>query len=461
MGGAAHPEVDLEGGQVPLRLPLVAPDQEVHREPADHAVVSQHGADAVRGLGDLDPVVLVGGEAAAEERLAAGAAEDLVVGGDGHHLAAGTDPELRRRRLLLGSVDELLDDPAHARELGEVDLRDLGGEGELEVPHRLLHRRARVLLGVAEEGVALAREAVVQLDHRATDPRPALAQLDERALHVVLGAQVLQPLRHGNSGLAEHLAAARLRAQVDEVRVDAVQRDAEQDGQLPLEGRGVEDAQVGAARIHDAVPDPLQQARPLQDLLGEGPRRGVVRAQEGEARPGVAGRDPGQELEVVLQDHRVDGLGGDVHHPRPGVAQADEQEQQPLLVERRPGQAAQLGLVEGQGRHHHRGVRLLLPVEDRVPHLLQARLQALELGDLVLQRELGGQGRLRVHGSLIRAKGAREAVSVRQPPRRKREGTGPAPCPRAAGRNGPAPPPAAAPAGTGDNGRAPSACSRR
>ena len=78
-----------------------------------------------------------------------------------------------------------------------------------------------------------------------------------------------------------------------------------------------------------------EQPRPLQDLLGERARRGVVGAQQREARARVAGRDAGQELEVVLQDHRVDRLRGDVDHARAGVAQADEQEEQPLLVEAR------------------------------------------------------------------------------------------------------------------------------
>ena len=324
------------------------------------------------------------------------------------------------------------------------------GSGELEVVHGVLHRRARVLLGIAEKGVALAGEAVVQLDHRALDPRPALAQLDERALHVVFGAQVLQALGHRDARLAEDLAAARLRAQVDEVRVHAVQGDAEEDGQLALQGRGVEHGEVGAAVIDDAVPDPLQEARPLQDLLGEGARRRVVRAEQGEAGPRVAGRDPGQELEVVLQDHRVHGLRGDVHHAGARVAQADEQEQQPLLVERRAGQAAQLRLVEGQGGNDHRGVRLLLPVQDGVPHLLQARLQPLELGDFLLQGEVGGQ-RWRF-GMGAPGTPAPSTGRAGEPPRHhvlvQLDG-------------GPAPPRAAAPAGRGETARAPSACSRR
>ena len=60
----------------------------------------------------------------------------------------------------------------------------------------------------------------------------------------------------------------------------------------------------------------------------------------------MAGGHPGEELEVVLQDHGVHGLGGHVHHPRLGVAQPDEEEEQPLLVETRPREFAQFGLVE-------------------------------------------------------------------------------------------------------------------
>ena len=68
--------------------------------------------------------------------------------------------------------------------------------------------------------------------------------------------------------------------------------------------------------------------------------------------------------------------------------------QRPLLVERGARQPTQLGLVQGKGRDHDGGMRLLLAVQDRVPHLLQARLQPLELGDFVFQREVGGQRRL-------------------------------------------------------------------
>ncbi len=113
-------------------------------------------------------------------------------------------------------------------------------------------------------------------------------------------------------------------------------------GLWALRGIGATERSPGPEQggVHDPGPDALDEPRPLEDLLGEGARRGVVRAQEGEARAGVAGGDSGQELQVVLEqvvleDDRVDGLRGHVDHSRAGVAEADEQEEQPLLVEAR------------------------------------------------------------------------------------------------------------------------------
>ena len=76
--------------------------------------------------------------------------------------------------------------------------------------------------------------------------------------------------------------------------------------------------------------------------------RPVVAAQHRQPGPRVRGRDPGQQVQVVIQDHRVHGLRGHVDHVRARVAQADQQEQQPLLVIRGAGQLAELTLVERQ-----------------------------------------------------------------------------------------------------------------
>ena len=89
-----------------------------------------------------------------------------------------------------------------------------------------------------------------------------------------------------------------------QLRIQAVQRDTEQDRQLALERRGVEDGEIGTGRVGDRPADPLQKPRPFQHLLGERPRRGVMRAQHGEAGAGVRGGDAGQQVQVGTRESR-------------------------------------------------------------------------------------------------------------------------------------------------------------
>ncbi len=298
------------------------------------------------------------------------------------------DAELDARRGLVVAVEELLDDPPHPLEPGEVVGVRLPRHGVLEPLHRLPHGIAVDPVGVAEEGVALPREAVVELDDGLAQTRAASVKLEERLLDVAERAEVLEALRKGHPCLPEDLPAARLRPEVAEGGVDAVQRDAEEDSQLPLERCGVEDGEVGPRRVPDPGADPLDQPGPLEDLLREGARRVVVGAEERQARAGVARRDPDEELEVVLEDQGVDGLRGHEDDPRPGVPKADQEEQEPLLVEARALQLLQLALVERQRRDDDRRVGLLVPHGDGVPDFLQPGLELLELGKLTLGRQV-------------------------------------------------------------------------
>src|SRR5262249_2781777 len=126
------------------------------------------------------------------------------------------------------------------------------------------------------------------------------------------------------------------------------------------EGRGGEAGGDGRMRPNSPRPDASDETRPLKDLLSERARGGVVRAEQREARPGVARGDAGEELQVVLEDDRVHRLRGHVDEPRPGVAQADEQEEQPLLVEVGAGELPELALVERERGDDYRGGRLRL-----------------------------------------------------------------------------------------------------
>src|SRR5204862_8109540 len=72
----------------------------------------------------------------------------------------------------------------------------------------------------------------------------------------------------------------------------------------------------------------------------------------------------------------------------------------------------QLGLVEGQRRHHHRGMVLLRLHEDALPDLAQSRFEALEVGDLAFERDVVRKWRLGNHSS---SRGG--ALRTKAPPR--------------------------------------------
>ena len=196
VGGAAHAEVDLEGGELPLLRGVVAVDEEVDAEAAHDAVRGEHVADLQPRLLDLHPVVVAGREAAAEEDLAARPAEDLVVGRDRHHVPARADAELGARRELLLRLDELLDDAAHPGELVEVGLRASPRAPRTRARGSASRRAARsTRLRVAEEGVALPGEAVVELDDGPADARPPRPRSSSERLHdLVRRVQVLEAL---------------------------------------------------------------------------------------------------------------------------------------------------------------------------------------------------------------------------------------------------------------------------
>ena len=97
-GGPALAEVQLDGVRRPGAR-LVPDDDEVHREPADHAEPREVTSDHHGGFGDRRGVLDVRGEHAAEVALAAGATERLVVRGQ-----RSTCPSGRARIWTLGLV---------------------------------------------------------------------------------------------------------------------------------------------------------------------------------------------------------------------------------------------------------------------------------------------------------------------------------------------------------------------
>ena len=332
MRGPSHPQIDLERLDVTAARALGGrAHKEIDSETAHDATARENGSDAARRL-LYDATIAAGcGEAAALIHLPRAAAQDLVVRREKHHFALRVDPQLSRRRDAR-RLEELLDDAALRSELREIAVRGLLGHrgddssqiGNVEASSGRLSSAKSALPSPEKlsSNLNIARRSAGFRRRNASSPSKSSAS--ER--------------RSSNPSGKSTPASRKMRRLPDFVprcgdrRIDTVQGDSEQDGELSLERRGVEDRQVGAARVGDPVADSLDQARPLQNLLGQRTRRGVVSAQETEPRARVAGGDSGEQLEVAFEDEGMHGLRRHVDHAGLRIAESNQEKQQPLLV---------------------------------------------------------------------------------------------------------------------------------
>src|SRR5215207_4104646 len=257
MRGSSLAEVDLDGRVLPT---LPAPDgDEVDGEPSQGAAFLEHLPYPVSGILDLAAVLGVSGERGAEEDLAGRSPQYLVVGGDDTRLSKRVDAALHGRRAHLLPLHPALHDAAHLFELPLVTLPGLIRGLELDARRQLLPYPAREIpplrrAVVGEDGVSLTRETLIQLYGRPSQRWLAALELDDGIDHVVPVAQVLEPIGKGDPGLPERLAAAALGPEVVELRVVAVERNAQRAGGLPFHGRAVKQGRGGGFRSKKSAP---------------------------------------------------------------------------------------------------------------------------------------------------------------------------------------------------------------
>ena len=222
-------------------------------------------------------------------------------------------------------------------------------------------------LGKAKHRVAGAREALVELDHRLADPGHGARQLLERLNDLAAGSDVFEAARHVEPGGGEHLAAPRLGPQVEQIRGDAVERHPQLGREAALQRARVEAGEIRVARLPRQIAQPRHDPRPVEDLARQRLRARVVERHQRQPPAGVAGRHPVEQVDVVLDDLRVDRLAGEVDDAGAWVAEPDEGEEQPLLVRRDAADLLQLVGVERQRRHDDRGVESSAGALDELP----------------------------------------------------------------------------------------------
>ena len=211
----------------------------------------------------------------------------------------GPDVDLGARAREPVARDPLLDDAA-PREIVAIPVRqrlDLLAEPSARIgSHR--HRRE------VDHGVAVARAAVVVLDH---DPGPSVMGRPERLDcldHVVRRAHVLVPLRHGHAGAADEPPAIALEAEVAQPRLCSVDRHAKRERQPHLHLGDVPTLDQGRTAADDAA-DLLDPLRVIEQLRGDRADGPVIDVDQGQPRPERVANRGRRQRDVVVDDGRV------------------------------------------------------------------------------------------------------------------------------------------------------------
>src|SRR5262245_32490951 len=390
MGGAAHARVDSVAEQ-PEALPLRS-DQELDGEPADQAPLPEHARNAQARLLDEGAPAIVRGERASLREEAERTAADLVVGGGQDDLSARIDPHLPARGVDF-ALDVLLHDCPQPADGFEVALRALRGLDGTEGPQGCPERAGAWRPWVGEDGGSLAPGTGLRPEEGAAKVRPAPPQLAEGLHDVALVPEILDSFRHRDAGLAKQAAGPGPGGEEVLAGIRGVERDPQQHREPPLERGRAQDGQVRAVEIGHGAPDALHEARALQDLLGERPRRVIVGGEQGETGRSVARGNPGEELQVVLEHRAGNRLGGHVDGTGARIAETDEEEEQRLLVEEGAGTAPQRLRGHGDRRADPRRVGLVVSGKAVRPQPGEAGLEAGERLDFLVGRETPGYGR--------------------------------------------------------------------
>ena len=205
-------------------------------------------------------------------------------------------------------------------------------------------RRARIAAGSSR---GAGRRQVAQVDQRVALARDALVQLDDRLLHpgsrrphLGEGRRRRRPCRAGPRGPADGGRRRRRRGggSRSSCRTTAPggrRRRAGCRGRARgrARARRRERDEVAELRVRDARPDGVEHARALQQLRRERPRRAVAGRHQVQPGAGVRGDHARQQRQVVVDDALVDRPAGDEDQVQPRLAQQQQQEEHPLLVD--------------------------------------------------------------------------------------------------------------------------------
>ena len=215
--------------------------------------------------------------------------------------------------------------PGSSGQLGQV----VGAEG--------LDQRA-IFLGVPGAGsVALAVDAVVELDHDRAQAGAAFADAADRGVDLVGAAHGLGAEWVRDALVGEELPPAGLGSVGVEAPVRAVDQDAERQRDVALDLRRVVGGDEGVIRVADRRPGRVDEVGAVEQLRGQRPRRAVLGAEQ--RQPLARRRAPRtrHEPEPVVEELLGHGQRGQRDHVQVGAAKQQEVEEALLKRGEDPG----------------------------------------------------------------------------------------------------------------------------
>ena len=207
-------------------------------------------------------------------------------------------------------------------------------------------------------------------------------ELDDGIEELVGVGDVLDTVRYGQAGFAKDFASDRLRPDLRQLRIRGVEGQRETNGERSLQVGRVETGHVSGGRVGDRRANLLHDVRPVEDLPGQGREARVLTRHHLEAAPGVGGGDPWEQMQVVVDDRRIDAPARHIHHLGPGQLQQHEEAEHALLVVQHPVDLGELGRVEAHRRNDHHGPRSLRIGEHLSVHRRKRALETVEPLDL-------------------------------------------------------------------------------
>ena len=96
--------------------------------------------------------------------------------------------------------------------------------------------------------------------------------------------------------------------------------------------RRIEHGHVGKHRVAHRSPDSAEQEGTLQDFLRQWSARGIVTTQQRQSVSCVTGRNSREQVEVVIDNERIDRLTSDVDQSRPGKSEKHQHEEHALFI---------------------------------------------------------------------------------------------------------------------------------